>query len=181
MTPVRVGWGVPVGEVHWHPPILLAQWHSNGRLHLQTAANYHSTTQPTLTQSPLNSTSTSPPTANHKHPALPTPPSCSFLLAEETAPPVSIWFPAQVTYGMFHPRGIQMCATEKSGRKRRASLSLRIVFFVHRRNVHNLFDLEAMYGCIWMHIFIYYGNHIEWMSLWKKITVQQMAIEHFLQ
>ncbi|CAL8380877.1 unnamed protein product [Boreogadus saida] len=76
-----------VGEVHWHPPILLAQWHSNGRLHLHTAANYHSTTQPTLTQSPLNSTSTSPPTANHRHPALPTTPSCSFLLAEETAPP----------------------------------------------------------------------------------------------
>ena len=113
-----MGWmWEPRGAGTRHPPILPAEWKSNGRLHLQT--------QPCIIPQPnlksrgtlyirhilsQESSPTDPslPPSLHLHHPLPT--LLPLGRSDDTAGEHKS-FPAQVTFGMFNLREVQMCSS----------------------------------------------------------------------
>ena len=110
------------GSSDRHPPILPAEWKSNGRLHLQT--------QPSITLLHDQILRAEEPCTldisfHRTHPPLPPPPLTpsttaipppTRLLAGVTTLPVNKSFPAQVTFGMFNLREVQMCLAKSKRR-----------------------------------------------------------------
>lgn len=123
------------GSGDWHPPILRAEWKSNGRLHLQTQMSYFQERRDSaeLPYRPLSAPSSFVPHHPWHYRRHPTRPR---LLAGVTTLPANKSFPARVTFGMFFLREVQMCSAKNAngrllcfvGRHRRFSV------FVERQN-----------------------------------------------
>ena len=104
---------VAQGSRDQHPPILPAEWKSNGRLHLQTRPSIVLLHDGILRAEELCTLNISFHRTHHPPPHRPHHPPHPRLLAGVTTLPVNKSFPAQVTFGMFNLREVQMCSAKR--------------------------------------------------------------------